>query len=132
MSRKVLVMVVFLAVVAGAGIAFGQTVGSSSRPFGITDEEMAQIAKGWSAHKHLLGKNVYNTENDKIGVIEDLIITPGKGVSYAVIAVGGFLGMNKHNVVIPVSQINVLNDKLTLPGATKKSIKAIPAFKYTQ
>ena len=87
---------------------------------GVTVEEQKVLAVGWSAKKTILDKAVYNSSGDKIGEVEDLIITPEKAVSYAIVGVGGFLGIAQHDVAIPVGQLKLEGDKLMLPGATKE------------
>ena len=114
----------------GAGISHAQVAGSST--IGITQEEMKVVMRGWSAKKQIMGKAVYNEEKQKIGTIDDLIVTPDKSVSYAIIGVGGFLGMGKHDVAIPVNHFKVENDRITLPGATKDALKALPKFEYAK
>ncbi len=111
-----------------AGSVHGQVAGSATT--GIGAEEMKVVALGWSAKKQILGKDVYNDTNQKIGVIDDLIITPDKAVSFAIIGAGGFLGVGKHDVAIPVSQLKPDRDKFILPGATRDRIKAMPEFEY--
>jgi len=99
-------------------------------PLGLTVEETAVVLKGWRASK-LLHADVYNDENKKIGKIEDMIVSPDGKVSVAVIDVGGFLGMGKHRVAIPVDQFSDINaKKLVLPKATKDALKAMPEFRY--
>ena len=66
----------------------------------------------------------------KIGSVDDLIIAPDKSLSYAIIGAGGFLGMGKHDVAIPITQINEINGKMEIKGATKESIKQMPKFEY--
>jgi len=61
-----------------------------------------------------------------------VIVAPDKAVSYAIIGAGGFLGMGKHDVAIPVNQFRVENNKITLPGATKDALKALPKFEYAK
>ena len=97
------------------GTALGQVAGSTT--LGVTVDEQKVLAMGWSAKKQILGKAVYNSSGEKIGEVEDLIITPEKAVSYAIVGTGGFLGMAEHNVAIPVGQLKVEGDKLMLPGA---------------
>lgn len=112
-----------------AGIALAQTpnvVGT----IGITSDEIKLLAKGWSIKKDILSKDVYNDANEKVGVVEDIIVTPDKAMSYAIVSSGGFLGMAKHDVVIPVNQFKIKSARITLPGATKESVKAMPEFKY--
>ena len=90
------------------------------------------MAVGWSAKKHILDKDVYNDSNEKVGKVEDLIIAPDKAVSYAIIGVGGFLGIDRHDVAIPAGQLKLEGNKLVLPGATKEALKALPKFEYAK
>jgi sporulation protein YlmC with PRC-barrel domain len=110
---------------AGAGVAGSATLG-------VAVEEMKALALGWSAEKQILDKDVYNSDNEKVGVVEDLIITPDKAVSYAIVSVGGFLGIGRHDVAIPAGQLKIEGDKLMLPGATKEALKALPKFEYAK
>jgi hypothetical protein len=119
-----------LAVLISAVDSYSQVAGSST--VGITTEELKVVMRGWSAKKQILGKAVYNEEKQKIGTIDDLIITPDKSVSYAIIGVGGFVGMGKHDVAIPVNRFKVDKDRITLPGATKDALKAMPKFEYAK
>jgi sporulation protein YlmC with PRC-barrel domain len=99
-------------------------------PLGVTVTEMEAIVLGWSVRKDLLGKTVINDKNEKIGKIDDIIISPKNSVSTAVIGVGGFLGMGKHDVAIPIEQLKLTGGNLILPGATKDALKALPPFEY--
>ncbi len=76
------------------------------------------------------GHHVNDDSNQKIGVIDDLIITPENAVSFAIIGAGGFLGVGRHDVAIPVSELKMGRDNVILPGATKDRIKAMPKFEY--
>lgn len=105
---------------------------AGSQTIGVSQEEMKVVATGWSARKAILGKPVYNDNKEKIGTIDDLIISPDKSVSFAIIGVGGFLGMKKHDVAIPVNHLKLDNDRLVLPGATKEALKSLPEFQYAK
>jgi sporulation protein YlmC with PRC-barrel domain len=112
------------------GTAMGQVAGSTT--LGVTVEEQKAIILGWSAKKHILGKAVHNSSNEKIGAVDDLIIAPDKAVSYAIVGVGGFLGIDRHDVAVPVGQFKLEGEKLMLPGATKEVLKALPRFEYAK
>ncbi len=73
-----------------------------------------------------------NDNNQKIGTVDDLIIAPDRSVSFAVIEVGGFLGVGKHDVAIPMKNLKEEQNKLILPGATKEALKALPEFQYAK
>jgi sporulation protein YlmC with PRC-barrel domain len=99
-------------------------------PLGLTVEETAVVLKGWRASK-LLKADVYNDDGKKIGKIEDMIVSPDGKISVAVIDVGGFLGVGKHRVAVPVDQFSDINaKKIVLPKATKETLKAMPEFSY--
>lgn len=129
MKNSILVAAMVLAGFQTVSIsAHADVVGASV--IGITVSEVAEIATGWSAKKSVLGKPIYNELGDKIGTVDDLIIAPNKKLSYAIIGAGGFLGMGKYDVAIPITQINEVNGKMELKGATKESMKQMPKFEY--
>lgn len=136
MNRKVMAVMICLAVVGMMGNALAQqqapVAGTTTAVIGVTADELVTVAKGWSAKEQIMGKDVYNDKNEKVGVVEDLIIAPDKAVSYAIIGTGGFLGMGKHDVAIRVNQFKIVAGKITLPGATKDAVKAMPAFEYAK
>jgi uncharacterized protein YraI/sporulation protein YlmC with PRC-barrel domain len=94
--------------------------------------EFSDETKGWSIKRTILGQPVYNEANDRVGSVDDVIVTQDKALSYGIINAGGFLGLTKHNVAIPVSQFKLVDNKLVLPGATKKALRASPEFQYPQ
>jgi sporulation protein YlmC with PRC-barrel domain len=121
--------------VAGAGaFSTASTVSAQvagSTTIGVIFAEMNEVVmSGWSAKKSLLGKTVYNERNEKVGNVEDLIISPDKKVSYVIVGAGGFIGMGRHDVAIPFTQISEREGKIILPGATKDVVKAMPQFDY--
>ena len=96
---------------------------------GVAIAEEAVIATGWRASK-LLHATVYNDQNEKIGKIDDFIVSPDGTMSVAVVDVGGFLGIAAHRVAIPVKQFGEVAPKVVLKGASKEALKALPEFKY--
>ncbi|ATB28477.1 PRC-barrel domain-containing protein [Melittangium boletus] len=98
---------------------------------GVEVRELTLIATGYRASK-ILGDTVYNDKNERIGRLEDLIIKPDGTVSYAILEVGGFLGMGTHRVAIPVGQFTGVKPRITLPGATKDTLKKMPEFTYAK
>ena len=99
---------------------------------GVTVEELKTIARGWSATKQILGKPVYNDKNERVGEVDDLIIAPDSSISYAMIGVGGFLGLGERQMAIPVSRFKHSEGRLVLPDATKEALQAMPSFQYAQ
>ena len=117
------------ALLATLGHAQAQVAGSSTTT-GISVIQTTELAQGWSARKGILGKPVYNDAGTRIGKVEDLIIAPDRNLSYLIIGAGGFVGIGRHDVAIPVSEIRNENGRILMPGASKASIQALPAFTY--
>jgi sporulation protein YlmC with PRC-barrel domain len=127
---KIVMMLVAAAILGSADNTESQVAGSAR--LGVAKAEMKAVLTGWSAKKDVLGQSVYNEKNEKIGAIDDIIIAPDKAVSYAIVSAGGFLGIGKHDVAIPVSQIQREGERYVLPGATKEAIQALPEFEYAK
>jgi sporulation protein YlmC with PRC-barrel domain len=105
-----------------------QVVGSTT--LGIAYAELRDVTTGWSTKKQVLGKKVFNDSGETVGKIDDIIVSPDKAVSYAIIGAGGFLGVGRHDVAIPVNQLKENDGKFILAGATKDAIKDMPEFEY--
>ena len=88
------------------------------------------VATGYRTSK-VVGSTVVNEANETVGTIDDLIVTANEKVPFAVLSVGGFLGMGSKYVVVPFSSLQVQDKKMMLPGATKESLKGLPEFKYS-
>ncbi len=129
MKRMTLVALSFLVLVPGGYVA-AQVAGSTR--LGVAVEEMKAVALGWSAKKQVLSQSVYNEQNQKVGTIDDLIIAPDTSVSFVIVGAGGFVGLGKHDVAFPVTQLKQQDGKFILPGATKDAIKALPKFEYAK
>lgn len=128
MKRKVLT-----AIAAASVLLTGATTSISQQVVGSTQlgVAVADVTTGWSAKRQVLGKTVFNDGGDRIGKVDDIIVAPDKAVSYAIIGAGGFLGVGRHDVAIPVTQIKQQSDgKFILAGATKDVLKAMPPFEY--
>ena len=99
---------------------------------GASVAELRDVAMGWSAKRTILGQPVYNDKDERVGSIDDMIVAPDKAISYAILNAGGFTGLTKHDVAVPVSQLKLINNKLVLAGATKDALKATPPFEYAK
>jgi len=72
----------------------------------ITKVDVQKVAAGYRASK-VIGSSVINDVNQTIGKIDDLLVTRDGKEPYAVLPVGGFLGMGTRMVVIRQKQTSV-------------------------
>jgi sporulation protein YlmC with PRC-barrel domain len=109
----------------------------------------------YSAYK-LVGVNVYNSGNEKIGEVKDILLERAGKADKAILSVGGFLGIGEHYVAVPYDQVKWFDEpvrtasgststttgsSMTSSGrkwypdhavynATEDQLKAMPEFKY--
>jgi sporulation protein YlmC with PRC-barrel domain len=105
-------------------------VGYSEAAVQLIKVDLAVVAKGYRASK-MIGAGVTNEKNEKIGSLDDIILD-NKQVSFAVLQVGGFLGLGGHLVVVPYDSLKVddFGKKIELPGASKDELKKLAEFKF--
>jgi hypothetical protein len=61
------------------------------------------------------------------------VVNPQDKVTYAILSVGGFLGIGSKLVAVPFESLKtVKEERLMLPGATKDALKTLPEFKYAK
>jgi len=93
--------------------------------------DVQRLSTGYRASK-INGSNVINNANETVGKVDDLIVSPEDNkTAYVVLSVGGFLGMGDRLVAMPFDNLKMSNNRLSLPGATKDGLKAMPEFKYS-
>ena len=109
------------------GPAFAQ---EKSQTVVIMKVDPQSLATGYRTSK-VVGSTVVNEANETVGTIDDLIVTPNEKVPFAVLSVGGFLGIGTKYVVVPYSSLHVANNRMVLPGATKDTLRGLPEFKYS-
>ena len=96
----------------------------------VPQVDVAKVAFGYRASK-MFERAVVNSQGETIGEINDLVIDKQKMV-YAIIEVGGFLGMGENLIAVPYDSLtlNDTGEKISLPGATKEELKKLPKFEY--
>lgn len=101
----------------------------AAQPYGLRSVDSRMLGDGHRSSK-FVGSTVVNEDNDTIGTVDDLIVMSNDKAPYAVISVGGFLGMGARYVVVPYSALQVSDKQVVLRGATKDSLKALDEYKY--
>ena len=96
-----------------SGVASAQTATTKADATAATMHRAGE----WRASK-LVGVNVYNEANEKIGDINDVILDKSGKVSNVILGVGGFLGMGEHNVAIAFDKLKWVNEPVRTSAAT--------------
>ena len=97
----------------------------------ITKVDVQKVSAGYRASK-VIGSSIVNDANETIGKIDDLLVTRDGKEPYAVLSVGGFLGMGTHMVIIRYDNLKFADNKIMLPGGTKDGLRMLPTFQYSK
>ena len=120
-----------IAIAAGGLLALGGFAGRArAQTVQLVAIDVKAVGEGYRASK-LLGTKVENEKNEKIGTLDDLIVTVDHKL-FAVLQVGGFLGLGGYLVALPYESLAIDDHggKITLAGASKDAVKKLPEFQY--
>src|SRR5688572_12743176 len=107
-------------------------------PFAIADNaispttdpvQIAQAATGEVDAGKLIGQEVYDANNEKVGEIDSVMVDPDGNVDSVVIDVSGWLESEKL-VAVEWSELKTGEDKKIVSSLTKDSAKAAAAYNY--
>jgi len=127
MNKAIIVAgTVAIGTLTGLGSAIAQVAPQTVE---VTKVDVQKLQAGYRASK-VIGTSVINDANDTIGKVDDLLVSPDGKEPFAVLSVGGFLGLGSRLVVVPYANLKVVDKKLMLPGGSKESLRVLPEFKY--
>lgn len=92
--------------------AYAQTAQTAqpAAPAATAGSQEKMALKGdWRASK-LMGLDVYNESNEKLGDINELILDKTGKVAAVVIGVGGFLGMGEHDIAVSMDKLKFVEE----------------------
>lgn len=141
-----------------AGDAMAQTSTTTTNKVDSATASTVSHQGQWRSSK-LIGVDVYNEANEKLGDIAELIIGKNGNVEQVILGVGGFLGIGEQNVAVSFDKLKWVNEPVptttgtstttttttTRPvrsadeqwypdhavlAATKDQLKAMTQFKY--
>ena len=98
------------------GIATAQTANTNKSDSVNTSATMHREGE-WRASK-LIGVNVYNEANEKVGDINEVILDKSGRVANVILGVGGFLGMGEHYVAVAYDKLKWVNEPVRSTVAT--------------
>jgi sporulation protein YlmC with PRC-barrel domain len=75
-------------------------------------------ANQWRASK-LIGLDVYNDQNEKLGDINEVLLDQSGKVPGVVIGVGGFLGMGQREILVTMDKLKFVNEPYRAATTTR-------------
>lgn len=120
MKKYIAAAMLTTALIAGAASAQTSTTANKT----AADNAAAAHREGeWRGSK-LVGLNVYNDANEKIGDINDIILDKTGKVENVILGVGGFLGMGEHYVAVAYDKLKWSNEPPRSSTASTTTSKA--------
>jgi sporulation protein YlmC with PRC-barrel domain len=113
---KNLFAIALLSTALVSSAAYAQTAQPADRaaPVATTSpagSEKMMLKGKWRASK-LMGLDVYNEANEKLGDVNELILDKDGKVSAVVIGVGGFLGMGEHDIAVTMDKLKFIEEPI--------------------
>jgi sporulation protein YlmC with PRC-barrel domain len=71
----------------------------------------------WRSSK-LIGLNVYNDQNEKLGDISEILLDKSGKAEGIVIGVGGFLGMGQHDIKVDMAKLKFVDEPVRTSATT--------------
>jgi sporulation protein YlmC with PRC-barrel domain len=118
MRSKLLIGGLLASVMVLPALAQGTPPAAAPAPAATATTTMPSTASGeWRASK-LIGVNVYNEQNEKLGDISEIILDKSGKVDGVVIGVGGFLGMGQHDIKVEMSKLKFVDEPVKTSSTT--------------
>jgi sporulation protein YlmC with PRC-barrel domain len=98
--------------------ALAQSTAPATPPAPATTDLTPKSQSGHWRSSKLIGVNVYNEQNEKLGDINEIILDPSGKVTGYVVGVGGFLGMGEHDILVEATKIKFVNEPVRTASNT--------------
>jgi sporulation protein YlmC with PRC-barrel domain len=138
MRKELIAAASALALMTGAAVAQTPTPApaepsvSNSEMSGAASTDAKTTASESASAEELMGKNVYGDNNEKIGEVEDVILSPDGQAQQLVVASGGFLGIGEKQVAVGMDALKFMQDedgdRYLYTTFTKEQLDAQPAY----
>jgi hypothetical protein len=106
-------------------------VSAHAQPVSIVRVDVDIVAQGYRTSR-LIGRAVHNERREEIGRLDDIIIGPQDRALFAIIQVGGFLGLGSHLIAVPYQSLRIAGPRanIILPGASNEELRRLAEFRY--
>ena len=128
MSRREAAIAVLSAATLGAAVPIGAAHAQAVQLVAV--DVVGRNGQGYQISK-LIGRSVQNDKAEKIGTVDDFIVTKERSL-IAILQVGGFLGLGGRLIAVPYDSLKIADDgqKITLADGSKEALQKLPEFKF--
>jgi sporulation protein YlmC with PRC-barrel domain len=131
---SILTAITAVALIPAFEPALGQSAGAPAPPAPPAAAQAAAPAASPQTDvsaQRLIGRTVHNQQDESVGEVNAVTITPDGTVSAVIVGVGGFLGIGERDVAIRWQDLQVRNDgddvRTTL---SKDDVRALPEYRW--
>jgi sporulation protein YlmC with PRC-barrel domain len=119
------VAIALLSTALMTGVASAQTATTAAADK-TNSGEMTHKEGQWRSTK-LIGVDVYDEANEKVGDVEDLILDKSGKIENVILGVGGFLGVGEHYVAVGFDKLKWVNEPVRSATASTAPAGTAPA-----
>jgi sporulation protein YlmC with PRC-barrel domain len=117
------ISVLSAALVCGSALAQSPQPADRNAPAATSTNDASgtklMLKDSWRASK-LMGLDVYNESNEKLGDVNEIILDKSGKVAAVVIGVGGFLGMGEHDIAVSMDKLKFVEEPARTSTTTTK------------
>ena len=122
MKAKILVLGAFAATLL-ASAAMAETPIAAARP-DLNSTSVDQVYRGQWRLSKLIGLDVYNENNEKLGDISEILVDRTGKTQAAILGVGGFLGVGEHMIAVNFDQLKFVDQPIEPKMASSTQVPA--------
>lgn len=95
---------------------------------GSSREQVAERLRALAPNE-IIGRDVHDQQGETIAEVVDLVRQTSDGTLFAVLSVGGFLGLGAKEVTVPLRAFELgQEDRLRLPGRSGDELEGLPPY----
>jgi sporulation protein YlmC with PRC-barrel domain len=98
-------------ITTGGASGGSSTTGSNQSSAAASGQLMTQMQPDMIRGSRLMGTDIYGSDNQKIGDVDDVILDRQGKIQAVVVGVGGFLGIGEKNVAIPFDRVQWMSSQ---------------------
>jgi|GEM_PF-798119 len=100
-------------------------------PEGVVDPGLARLLH-LAGLTEVEGTGVATETGEPIGKVDRAVRSPGSSQTLLVVEIGGFLGIGKHEVALPLGPFQPGVRQLTLPGYDRALLESLPVYQEAE